>query len=74
MVHGGMTEAEIEDAALDYFRALGYHTLSGPDTAPDAAHPERSGYDQVVLRGRLREAAVRINPDLPASLVDQAII
>jgi type I restriction enzyme R subunit len=73
MAHGGMTEAEIEDAALEYFRALGYRTMTGPESAPDAAHPERTGYDQVVLAGRLRDAAARINPGLPATVVDQAI-
>lgn len=73
MVHGGMTEAEIEDAALDYFHALGYRTLTGPESAPDAPHPERAGYDQVLLAGRLREAAIRINPDLPVAVVEQAI-
>jgi type I restriction enzyme R subunit len=73
VVHGGMTEAEIEDAALDYFRALGYRTMTGPESAPDAAHPVRAGYDQVILTGLLREAAARINPSLPATVVDQAI-
>jgi type I restriction enzyme R subunit len=69
-----MTEAEIEDAALEYFRALGYRTMTGPESAPDAAHPVRSAYDQVVLAGVLRAAGVRINPGLPATVVDQAIV
>jgi type I restriction enzyme R subunit len=68
-----MTEAIVEDAALDYLRSLGYQTLSGPVVAEDGSAPERASYEQVVLLGRLRDAAVRINPDLPAAVVDDAI-
>lgn len=73
MVHGGMTEAEIEDAALDYFRTLGYRTMSGPESAPESDHPVRAGYDEVVLPGVLREAVARINPNLSVTVIDQAI-
>jgi type I site-specific restriction-modification system R (restriction) subunit len=39
-------------------------------TAPST---ERVSYDHVVLTGRLRDAALRINADLPASVVEQAV-
>ena len=73
MKDGGITEGIVEEAALEYFRALGYHTLPGPLVAPDGASAERAAYDQVVLIGRLREAAGRINPDAGSNMIDEAI-
>lgn len=67
MSGGGLTEGMIEQAALDWFRSLGYATLAEVVLAP-----ERTSYDQVVLTGRLRDAAGRI-PDLPAGVVEQAV-
>lgn len=55
-------EATIEDAALDYLRALGYSTAFGPNLAPDGTQPERASFEQVYLYDRMREAALRINP------------
>jgi type I restriction enzyme R subunit len=69
----GITEAIVEDAALDYLRSLGYQTLPGPVIAEDGGAPERESYEQVVLLGRLRDAASRINPDLTAAVIDDAI-
>jgi type I restriction enzyme R subunit len=73
MKDGGITEGIVEEAALEYFRALGYHTLPGPLVAPDGASAERASYDQVVLTGRLREAAGRINPDAGSTMIEEAI-
>jgi type I restriction enzyme R subunit len=70
---GGISEGVVEQAALDWFRSLGYPTLSGAVLAPGGTAPERSSYDQVVLTGRLRQAALRKNPDLPADVVEQAV-
>lgn len=73
MAGGGITEGVVEEACLGYFQALGYHTLPGPVIGPDGAAPERSSWDDVVLEGRLRDAIARINPKLPAGVVDQAV-
>jgi type I restriction enzyme R subunit len=73
MSGGGISEGVVEQAALDWFRSLGYATLPGAVLAPGGTAPERSSYDQVVLTGRLREAALRINPDLPAGVAEQAV-
>ncbi|HTW19595.1 MAG TPA: type I restriction endonuclease subunit R [Mycobacteriales bacterium] len=73
MSPSGITEAVVEDAALDYLRGLGYQTQPGPVIAEDGNAPERESYEQVVLLGRLREAAARINPELPAAVIDDAI-
>ncbi|MFM8332106.1 MAG: type I restriction endonuclease subunit R, partial [Candidatus Methylumidiphilus sp.] len=65
-----ITEAAVEQAALAWFRELGYAVLHGPDIAPDGAHSERACYKDVVLWGRLRAAIARLNPGLPAEQVE----
>ncbi len=65
-------ESTVEDAALDYLRALGYSTAFGPNIAPEGSQPERTSFEQVYLYDRLREAASRINPE-HRNLVDEAI-
>lgn len=68
-----VTEAVVEQAALGWLRGLGYAVVSGPDIAPDAATPERASYGDVYLLERLRAATVRLNPHLPADVVDEAV-
>ena len=67
-----LNEAVIELASLDYLRELGYATLHGAHLSPDDFDPERSRYQDVYLRQRLRLAVGRLNPDHP-ELVDEAI-
>jgi type I restriction enzyme R subunit len=66
------TESVVEDAALAWLEALGYAVLHGPDISlagdtltPTLSQRERAGYTDVVLESRLRQALVRLNPDLP---------
>ncbi|MCL5257285.1 MAG: type I restriction endonuclease subunit R [Chloroflexi bacterium] len=68
-----VTESTVEEAGLEWFRGLGYQTLFGPDIAPDGISPERTGWGEVVLRERLRDAVGRLNPDLPPEAIDEAI-
>ena len=68
-----LDEAQLEIATVDYFRELGYEYVHGPVIAPDGERPERTDYGQVVLVGRLRDALVRINPDVPAEVIEEAI-
>jgi type I restriction enzyme R subunit len=67
MSGGGISEGVVEQAALDWCRSLGYATLPRAVLAAGGTAPERSSYDQVILTRRLREAALRINPDLPST-------
>jgi type I restriction enzyme R subunit len=69
----GINEAIVEEAALEYLRGLGYQTLPGPTIADDGSAPERASYAEVVLLGRLRAAAARINPGVPTTAIDEAI-
>ncbi|MGH9277868.1 MAG: type I restriction endonuclease, partial [Acidimicrobiales bacterium] len=57
-----ITESVVEEACLEWFRALGYSTIAGPEIGPDGARRERAGWDEVILGGRLRAAVKRINP------------
>jgi type I restriction enzyme R subunit len=66
-------EATVEDAALDYFREAGYATAWGPHLAPGEPGQERESFQDVILEGRLRASILRINAELDATLVEEAI-
>lgn len=68
------TESIVEDAALAWLDALGYAVLHGPDMAPGELGAERSdpNYRDVLLERRLRQALVRLNPDLPSDAREDA--
>ena len=68
----GITESVVEDAALDWLESLGWSVVHGPDIAPDTPGAERVDYGEVVLERRLRDALARLNPDLPATALDDA--
>ena len=67
-----ITEADVEQAAVDWLSALGWQVAHGPDLAPDAPRTERDDYEQVVLERRLRDALERLNLSLPTSALDGA--
>ena len=67
-----VSEASVEDAALDWLRSLDWQVAHGPDISPDGPKVERADYDEVVLPARLRAALARLNPDLPQSALDDA--
>ena len=67
-----LTESVVEEAALDWFRKLGYSVIGGPDMPPGIG-ALRAGYGEVVLESVLRDAVARLNPDLPAEAVDDAV-
>ena len=67
-----ITEADVEQAALDWLSGLGWAVAHGPDIAPETPNAERAEYVQVVIERRLRDALARLNPGLPASALDDA--
>ena len=69
----GVTEYIVEEAALAWFKGLGWTVAHGPDIAPDMPGAERTDYGQVVLEGRLRNALAHLNPELPAEALDDAL-
>ncbi|MFO0773208.1 MAG: type I restriction endonuclease subunit R [Nitrospiraceae bacterium] len=68
------TESVVEDAALGWLEALGYQVLHGPDIAVGELAAERNDptYRDTILERRLREALVRLNPDLPPDAIEDA--
>ncbi len=67
-----LTESVVEDAALDWFRALGYHVAGGPADAAPGPHGMRASHAEVVLEDAVRGALRNLNPDLPEEALDAA--
>ncbi len=68
----GLSESEVEEAALAWLESFGYAVKHGPDIAPGEAGAERSDYAQVILEDRLRRALARLNAGLPPEALDDA--
>ena len=68
-----LTEADVEQAALDWLAALGWQVAHGLDIAPDTANPERSDYAQVALERRVRDSLAELNPSLPTEALEDAL-
>ena len=67
------TEDQLEHAALEWFKDLGYDIVFGPDIACDGEKPERKDYASPILEDRLRDALSRINKKMPAPAIEEAI-
>ena len=65
-----INESTVEEAALGWLSELGWAVAHGPDIAPGTPYAERDDYGQVVLERRLRDALGELNPNLPASALD----
>ena len=65
------TESVVEQAALDWFRALGYDVVGGPDMPP-GPHALRESYADTIFPSVVRGALARLNPNLPAEALDDA--
>lgn len=68
-----ITESILEDANLGWLKELGWIVLRGPDIAPGEPQAERETYADVLLVGRLQSALERINPEIPAEAIEDAI-
>ncbi len=68
-----IAESGLESVCLDYLAESGWQVAHGPDIAHDGQRPERAAYTDVILEGRLRAAVRRLNPDLPASVVEDVV-
>ena len=73
MTTNKITESEIEQFAIELLEHQGYQYIYAPDIAPDSDTPERSSFEDVILRDRLRTAVGRINPDIPPDAREDAI-
>ena len=68
-----VSEADVEQVALEWLSSLGWQTAYGPDTAPDTPGAERTDFTQVVLEERLRDALTNLNPSLPPSALETGL-
>ena len=69
-----ITEDQLEQLCLKWFRESGYEYAYGPDIAPDGETPEREDYRQYVLNGRLLTALKKINPHLPLAALEEVAL
>ena len=68
-----ISENDVELIALGWYEQLGYTVKYGPEIAPGGSEAERSNYSEVLLKGRLRDAVLRLNPGVSHDAVDEAI-
>ena len=67
------TESVVEEAALDWFKELGYTKIYAPNIAPDQPEKERNDYNDVILLSRLQNSIDTINPKIPEEARQDAI-
>ncbi|MEK7401435.1 MAG: type I restriction endonuclease subunit R, partial [Gemmatimonadota bacterium] len=67
------SESTVEEAALSWLESAGWAIAYGPDIAPGELAAERDDFAQVFLTSRLRDALARLNPQLPADSLHDAL-
>lgn len=67
-----LIESDVEAAALAWLEAICWQVAHGPDIAADTLLAERRDYGEVVLSQLLRDALMRLNPNLPSEALDDA--
>ena len=68
-----ITEDQLEQLCLEWFKGQGYLYQNGYDIAPDGNAPERDDYHQVVLKQRLLNQLAVLNPELPEATLNQVV-
>jgi type I restriction enzyme, R subunit len=68
-----MHEQDVEAAALEAFRALGFSLRHGPELGPQAPGSERATSGDWLLTSRVGRAIARLNPDLPHDAVEEVV-
>lgn len=64
-----LSEAEVEQALLAQFQALGYCIEREEDIGPEGKRPERESYSDVVLKNRLEARADAVRRVLQSELL-----
>jgi type I restriction enzyme, R subunit len=67
-----ITEQELENHVIFWFRETGWQHVQGLNVAPDGGSYARADYRQVILYERLLVALSRINPHIPTTALEQA--
>lgn len=69
-----ITEDQLEQLSLEWFKSIGYDYICGYDIAPGEAAAERSDYRQVILHDRLLSCLEIINPHIPVATLEQVAL
>lgn len=67
-----LCESAVEEMTIEELQSLGYVYISGVDLAPDALNPERNSYGDILLMGRVQTAMSKLNPTIPADVINGA--
>ena len=67
-----LSESVVEQAALEWFRALGYDVVGGPDMPP-GQNALRESYADAIFPSVVRSALARLNPRLPEEALNDAL-
>lgn len=67
-----ITEQDLENLALTWFRDIGWNVAHGPDIARGSNRLARAEFREAVLRERLLASLARINPDIPSATLEEA--
>ena len=69
-----ITEDQLEQLCLEWFKGIGYDYVCGYDIAPGETAAERSDYRQIILHDRLLSRLEVINPHIPVATLEQVAI
>ena len=69
-----ITEDQLEQECLTWFKDIGYQVLHGTEIAPESPQAERTDFRQVILQSRLHDTLHTLNPDVPSHVIDAAVI
>ena len=62
-----------EEPILEVLQDIGFEYQHGKEISPNGENPERDSFQQVVLRDKLRNKLMELNPDLPEEAIDSAM-
>jgi type I restriction enzyme R subunit len=65
-----ITEDQLEQLCLEWFKAIGYEYICGYDIAPSEEGAERRDYQQILLHDRLLSQLEVINPHIPIATLE----
>ena len=68
-----ITEDQLEHLCIDWFKELGWEYECGYDIAPDTDRPFRKDYKEVLIVDRLKDALVKINPNIPQDKINEVV-
>lgn len=68
-----LNEAAIEKFAIDLFQQVGYTAVTGAALAPNAQLAARTTFEETFLHQNIQNALQKLNPTLPAPLLQQAL-